>query len=132
MGKHKSTDYKLSAVEYYLDNEDNSLSNVCKIYNCSKYSLVRWVKRYLEYGTVENKERKEGAYKVRKKHVKFIIDLIKTKPFITLTDILGYFHKKFNDITLSKTHLSNIIKYANLTYKKVHFKKKNYFLKSRI
>lgn len=119
MGKHKSTDYKLSAVEYYLDNEDNSLSNVCKIYNCSKYSLVRWVKRYLEYGTVENKKRKEGAYKVRKKHVKFIIDLIKTKPFITLTDILGYFHKKFNDITLSKTHLSNIIKYANLTYKKV-------------
>ena len=55
MGKHKSTDYKLSAVEYYLDNENNSLSNVCKIYNCSKYSLVRWVKRYLEYGTVENK-----------------------------------------------------------------------------
>jgi hypothetical protein len=64
--------------------------------------------------------------------VKFIIDLIKTKPFITLTDILGYFHKKFNDITLSKTHLSNIIKYANLTYKKVHFKKNIFFLKSRI
>ena len=61
----------------------------------------------------------EGAYKVRKGHVEFIINLIKTKPFITLTDILGYFHKKFNDIRLSKTHLSNIIKYANLTYKKV-------------
>ena len=69
MGKQKSTDYKLSAVEYYLNNEDNSLSNVCKIYNCSKYSLVRWVKRYLEYGTVENKERKEGAYKVRKTEI---------------------------------------------------------------
>ena len=27
MGKHKSTDYKLSAVEYYLDNEDNSLTS---------------------------------------------------------------------------------------------------------
>jgi len=26
MGKHKSTDYKLSAVEYYLDNEDSSIS----------------------------------------------------------------------------------------------------------
>jgi transposase len=119
MGKHKSTDYKLSAVEYYLDNEDLSLRNTCDIYKCSKYSLVRWVKRYLEYGTVENKDRKEGAYKVRKGHVEFIINLIKTKPFITLTDILGYFHKKFNDITLSKTHLNNIIKYANLTYKKV-------------
>jgi hypothetical protein len=55
----------------------------------------------------------EGAYKVRKGHVEFIINLIKTKPFITLTDILGYFHKKFNDITLSKTHLSNIIKFKN-------------------
>ena len=111
MNKHKSTDYKLSAVEYYLDNEDLSLRDTCNIYKCSKYSLVRQVRRYLEYGTVENKDRKE--------HVKFIIDLIKVKPFITLTDILGYFHKKFNDITLSKTHLSNIIKYANLTYKKV-------------
>ena len=119
MSKHKSTDYKLSAVEYYLNNEDLSLQYTCDIYNCSKYSLVRWVRRYLEYGTVENKNRKEGAYKVRKGHVEFIINLIKTKPFITLTDILGYFHKKFNDITLSKTHLSNIIKFANLTYKKV-------------
>lgn len=104
MKKHKSTDYKLSAVEYYLDNEDLSLRDTCNIYKCSKYSLVRWVRRYLEYGTVENKDRKEGAYKVRKGHVEFIINLIKTKPFITLTDILGYFHKKFNDITLSKTH----------------------------
>ena len=64
---------------------------------------------------IEKKER----IKLKKEHVEFIIDLIKVKPFITLTDILGYFHKKFNDITLSKTHLSNIIKYANLTYKKV-------------
>jgi len=111
MKKHKSTDYKLSAVEYYLDNDDLSLRDTCDIYKCSKYSLVRWVKRYLEYGTVENKD--------RKCHIEFIINLIKTKPFITLTDILGYFHKKFNDITLSKTHLNNIIKYANLTYKKV-------------
>ena len=66
MSKHKSTDYKLSAVEYYLDNDDLSLRDTCDIYKCSKYSLVRWVKRYLEYGTVENKDRKEGVYKVKK------------------------------------------------------------------
>jgi hypothetical protein len=53
MGKHKSTDYKLSAVEYYLDKDDLSLRDTCDIYKCSKYSLVRWVKRYLEYATVE-------------------------------------------------------------------------------
>jgi hypothetical protein len=59
MKKHKSTDYKLSAVEYYLDNDDLSLRDTCDIYKCSKYSLVRWVRRYLKYGTVENKARKE-------------------------------------------------------------------------
>ena len=103
MTKHKSEDYKLSAVEYYLDNEDLSLRDTCDIYKCSKYSLVRWVKRYLEYGTVENKDRKEGAYKVRKGHVEFIINLIKTKPFITLTDILGYFHSPSGVYAKSKT-----------------------------
>ena len=44
-----------------------------------------------------------------------------------------HIYKKFNDITLSKTHLGNIIKYVNLTYKKVHFKKnQRFFLKSRM
>jgi transposase-like protein len=64
MGKHKSTDYKLSAVEYYLDNDDLSLRDTCNIYKCSKYSLVRWVNRYLEQNTVKNKSRKEGSYKI--------------------------------------------------------------------
>jgi transposase len=119
MGKHKSTDYKFSAVQYYLDTEDTSLSHTCDIFQCSKYSLARWVKRYIQTGNVENIPRKEGYYKVRQMHVKFIIDLIKQKPLITLNDILSYFHKQFKDITLSKTHLSNIIKFANLSYKKV-------------
>jgi transposase len=119
MGIHKSSDYKLLAVQYYLDMDEPSLKNTCKIFKCSKYSLVRWVRRYINIATVENKKRKEGSYKVRQIHVDYIIDLIKRRPFITLIDILGNFHKKFNDITLSKTHLGNIIKYANLTYKKV-------------
>jgi len=119
MGKHKSTDYKLSAVKYYLNNDGQSLSKTCSIFECSKYSLVRWVKRYISTGSVENKPRKEGAYKIKKIHVKFIIELIKRKPTITLTDILGYFHKQFINITLTKTHLSNIIKFANLSYKKI-------------
>lgn len=119
MGVHKSSDYKLTAVQYYLDMDDASLSETCEIFQCSKYSLARWVKRYIETGTVDNKPRKEGSYKVRKKHVEFIIALIKQKPLITLSDILANFHKKFDDITLSKTHLSNIIKFANITFKKV-------------
>lgn len=40
MPKHYSIDYKLSAVKYYLDS-NNSLCEVCDIFNCSKTSLAR-------------------------------------------------------------------------------------------
>ncbi len=45
MSKHKSEDYKISAVNYYLDN-DISMDYVCNIFNCKKQSLSRWVQRY--------------------------------------------------------------------------------------
>jgi hypothetical protein len=35
MSKHKSEDYKLSAVKYYLNNQV-SLDDVCKIFDCPK------------------------------------------------------------------------------------------------
>ena len=57
MLKHKSEDYKLSAVKYYLNN-DVSLDDVCKIFDCPKQSLYRWVKRYEEL-----EEKKQMKYK---------------------------------------------------------------------
>ena len=45
--KHKTEDYKLSAVKYYLSNSF-SLDYVCNIFGCKKQSLTRWVKRYNE------------------------------------------------------------------------------------
>ena len=39
--KHKSEDYKLSAVEYYL--VEYNTQEVCKIFKCSPRSLMRWV-----------------------------------------------------------------------------------------
>jgi hypothetical protein len=43
--KHKTEDYKLSAVKYYLSNSF-SLDYVCNIFDCKKQSLTRWIKRY--------------------------------------------------------------------------------------
>jgi len=42
MTRHKSEDYKLSAVKYYLISDDTQ-ENVCKIFKCSVRSLLRWV-----------------------------------------------------------------------------------------
>ena len=61
MSTHKSTDYKLSAVEYYLNTDNISLENTCEIFKCSRQSLYRWVQRYLITGNVSNKQRKEGS-----------------------------------------------------------------------
>ena len=47
MTKHKSEDYKLSAVKYFLENKDTQ-ENTCKIFKCSVRSLLRWTKRYKE------------------------------------------------------------------------------------
>lgn len=40
MSKHKSEDYKISAVKYYLNN-NISLDDVCEIFDCPKQSLYR-------------------------------------------------------------------------------------------
>lgn len=40
MVKHKSRDYKISAVEYYLNNKNNDGYNrTCKIFGCKKNTL---------------------------------------------------------------------------------------------
>ena len=42
---HKSEDYKISAVKYYLDS-NKTQEEVCDIFKCSVRSLMRWVERY--------------------------------------------------------------------------------------
>ncbi len=42
---HKSEDFKISAVEYYLTSDKNQLE-ICEIFNCSTRSLMRWVTKY--------------------------------------------------------------------------------------
>ena len=73
--KHKSEDYKLSAVEYYLVG-DKSQIDVCKIFKCSPRSLMRWVEIYEKEGEIKRENRKPVAYKVHKEHVKFLLDEI--------------------------------------------------------
>ena len=65
MPSHKSNDYKLTAVQYYLV-EDKTQEEVCKIFKCTPRSLMRWVERYKNEGNVNIHYRKPVAYKVKK------------------------------------------------------------------
>ena len=54
---HKSEDYKISAVKYYLKNKDN-IRKTCKIFDCSKSSLQRWIQTYNTSKNITRKNRK--------------------------------------------------------------------------
>ena len=75
MPTHKSNDYKLTAVQYYLV-EDKTQEEVCKIFKCTPRSLMRWVSQYKKEGNVNKHYRKPIAYKVKKEYVKLLVDEI--------------------------------------------------------
>jgi transposase-like protein len=66
--KHKSPDYKLSAVNYYL-NHNIGYDNTCKIFDCKKSSLKRWIHKYKTSKNLSRKNRKPISYKITKPQV---------------------------------------------------------------
>ena len=47
MTKHKTEDYKISAVKYYLNNDKgDGYKKTCKIFDCKKSTLRDWIKQY--------------------------------------------------------------------------------------
>jgi transposase len=113
--KHKGEDYKKSAVEYYLVG-DKSQTEVCEIFKCSVRSLMRWVEKYEKEGEIKRQNRKPVAYKVRKEHVKFLVDEITKNKTITMSELMLKLKEKFN-VSLSRFHINRIINDNNITLK---------------
>lgn len=111
---HKSEDYKLSAVKYYLKIKNQQ--ETCRIFDCSERSLMRWVEKYNDTKEIKRKIRKYIAYKVKKEYVEFVKDKIKKDKTITMSDLTSKLNKKFNE-NLSKSQISNVIKDNNITLK---------------
>ena len=113
--KHKSEDYKKSAVEYYLVGDKSQLE-VCEIFKCSARSLMRWIDKYEKEGEIKRQNRKPIAYKVRKEHVKFLLDKITKNKTITMGELMLKLKEKFN-VSLSRFHINRIINDNNITLK---------------
>ena len=75
MFKHKSEDYKITAVKYYLENNTN-YTKTCDIFKCSE-SLKRWIERYEELEEIKRLNRKPVSYKITKEQVKYAIQELK-------------------------------------------------------
>ena len=116
MTHHKSEDYKERAVQYYLV-EDKSQEEVCKIFECSRRSLMRWVKLYKKHGNVERQNRTPTAYKVKKEHIHFIKDELNKNKTITMEYLLFLLKKKYPSLSLSRFHLNRVVNDNNITLK---------------
>jgi transposase len=116
MHHQKSSDYKETAVQYYLV-EDKSQEEICKIFKCSRRSLMRWVEKYKKDGKITGYERTPKAYKVHKEHVAFLLDEIKKNKTITIEDLLYLLKNKYPNLDLNKSHISRIIHDNNITLK---------------
>jgi transposase len=116
MPSHKSNDYKLTAVQYYLL-EDKSQLETCRIFKCSPRSLMSWVERYKKEGNVNIHYRKPVAYKVKKEYVKFLLDEIKKNKTITLYELTEKLKEKYKEVDLTTTQIFRVINDNNITLK---------------
>ena len=114
--KHKSEDYKLSAVEYYLVG-DKSQIEVCNIFKCSPRSLMRWVEKYNNDGEIKRYNKKPLAYKITKDLVKYALKEINKNKTITMDDLLSKIKSNYPSFELSSRQLSRVVKDNNITLK---------------
>ena len=126
--KHKTEDYKISAVKYYINNEV-SMDEVCEIFECKKTSLKRWIDRYEKDDSVKRHSRKSISYKITNEHVKYAIKLLKKNEQITLEELSKLVKKKYKDFDITSRQLGNILRDNNKTRKRTrheHFPKIRY------
>jgi transposase len=96
MSKHKSEDYKIIAVKYYLENDTN-YTKTCEIFKCSERSLKRWIERYEELEEIKRLNIKPTSYKITKDQVKYAIQKLKENERCKLKTkflICNLLHKK--------------------------------------
>jgi len=119
--KHKSEDYKITAVKYFIKT-NKTQEEVCKIFGCSSRSLMRWIERYKKEGSIKRHSRKSISYKITKEQVKYILDELRKNKTITLEDLHIKTKEKFKDFNISIMHLSRIIKDNHISLKLTHIR----------
>ena len=78
---------------------------------------MRWVERYENDGEIKRYDKEPIAYKVHKKHVKFILEEITKNKMITMDELYLKIKNKFDNFELSKMHIHRIINDNNITLK---------------
>ena len=102
--KQKGDDYKLTAIKYYLNNND-TMDNTCKIFDCKKPSLHRWIKQYKTQKNIIRKPRRAISYKIKKEQVKTALNMIDNNEQLTMEELLFNMKQKYDDLDITRQHL---------------------------
>ena len=95
--KQKGDEYKLTAVNYYMNNDD-TMDNTCNIFNCKKPSLHRWIKQYKTQKNIIRKPRRAVSYKIKKEQVKTALNMIDNNEQLTMEELLFNMKQKYDDL----------------------------------
>ena len=130
MTKHKTEDYKISAVKYYLNNDrGDGYKKTCKIFDCKKSTLQRWIQRYKTSKNITRRNRKSVSYKITKPQVKTALELLKQNEQLTMNELEIEMKKKYPTFDITPQHLGQVIRDNNKTRKRTrheHFPKERY------
>ena len=116
MTKHKTDDYKNSAVKYYLNNnKGDGYKRTCKIFDCKKSTFRDWVKRYNSTKNLTRRNRKPLSYKISKPQVNTALDLLKQNEQLTMNELLVDMKNKYPTFYITSQHLGQIVRDNNKT-----------------
>jgi transposase len=108
MTKHKTEDYKISAVKYYLNNDKgDGYMKTCKIFDCKKSTLRDWIKRYNTSKNLTRRNRKPISYKITKPQVKTALELLKKNEQLTMNELAFDMKQKYPTFDITPQHLGH-------------------------
>jgi transposase len=130
---HKSEDYKIYAVKYYL--KSNNYAKTCNIFECSERSLKRWVERYNQQNNIKRNSRQSISYKIKNKHIDYAKELLKKDKHLTMEALAKKIKEKYNNFNITPQHLGKVIRDNNITRKRtktMHYPKTRYGVETNL
>jgi len=116
VGNHNSSDNRLKAIEYYLNN-DISQEKISEIFKISRRTFIRWLKEY-EDKKIERKTKKNVSYKIKEKHVNYAKKILAKNNGLSINILWSKIKTKYDDFDISQGHLARVIRDNNITRKR--------------
>jgi len=77
---------------------------VYDIFDCNKKSLSRWVNRYRAERNIKRHSRNSTSYKVKNKHIKYALELLKDNKHSTMEYLAKKIKEKYKDFDITPQH----------------------------